>query len=151
MISLNQLFEVKEPNYPDVHPDPKVNGIFVIQMHQANRAGLHYDIRLGHEDVLKSWASRKLPELIDDLTQKIMLFQTPDHDPSWKDFQGKIDDGYGAGYVHIWDKGTFKEIYWKKDHISVEFTGSKIKGKYTFVLYPDKKSKETQWLFFKSK
>ena len=151
MIPINHLFEFDEPRYPDASPDENVNGHFVVHMHQADRAGLHYDIRLGHEGVLKSWATRKLPELVNDNVNKIMLFQTPDHDPTWKDFEGKIADGYGAGIVHIWDKGTFKLSYWTKTHITVEFSGNKLKGKYTFVLYPDKKAKEIQWLFMKMK
>lgn len=136
------------PEY-DVKKDNSINNHFVIQQHQALRAGLHYDLRLGKDGVLKSWATRKIPELISNEVKKIILFKTPDHDASWAFFKGTIAEGYGKGKVKIWDKGTYREIYWSDDHITVEFNGSKIKGKFTFILY--KAGKESQWLMFKSK
>jgi bifunctional non-homologous end joining protein LigD len=152
MIPLSQLYELIEVlKYPGITPNQKINNQFVIQEHKADRAGLHWDVRLGHNGVLVSWATKKLPDLINTNSKKIMLFQTPDHDSSWINFAGKIEDGYGAGEVNIYDTGNYELLSWKDDHITVVFYGNKIKGKYTFVLYPDKKSKETQWLFFKSK
>ena len=143
------LRETIEPNYPDVTPNHKIDGKFLIHKHEAKKAGLHYDLRLGHNGVLKSWACRKISDLIDDEAKRIMVFETPDHDSSWFNFEGEIEDGYGAGKVTVWDKGTFKETYWSKDHITVIFNGTKLKGKYTFILYQNGTQK--QWLFFKSK
>ena len=75
-----------------------------------------------------------------------MIFQQPDHDGSWFDFHGDIEDGYGAGKVSIWDKGTFDILKWSKNTITLDFAGEKLKGQYSFVLY-----KENEWLMFKSK
>ena len=147
MISILSLFENKSDN-SNTKKDHKVNNKFIIHQHLAKKAGLHYDIRLGHDGVLKSWVSRKLPDLINNKSKKIIAFETPDHDSSWFDFQGEITDGYGAGKVEIWDKGTFKLITWNEKQITVIFDGNKLKGNYTFILY--KKDKEKQWLFFKS-
>ena len=67
------------------------------QEHDARRAGLHEDVRLGTKDLgLFSWATKKgLPAPGGKMTQ---LFQTPIHDFSYRGFQGKLR-GYGAGTV----------------------------------------------------
>jgi hypothetical protein len=67
------------------------------QMHDARRAGQHHDIRIGNPDIgLLSWASRKgLPEP----GGKHLAIQQPLHDWGYKDFQGDIASGYGAGSV----------------------------------------------------
>lgn len=126
--------------------NPRINGKFLIHEHRALKAGLHWDLRLGHDGVLKSFASKKIPDLIDDRTKKIIVFQQPDHDSEWFDFTGEISDGYGAGKVSVWDKGEFDEIKWTMKLITLNFKGKKIKGNYSFVLY-----KENEWLMFKSK
>lgn len=142
---LRYLFEIA-PKY-SVIKDPKINGKFLIHDHKSiGRAGQHWDLRLGYDGVLKSYASKKIPDLINDETKKIIIFQQPDHDGSWFDFTGEISDGYGAGKVSIWDKGTFNIIKWTQNLITLDFAGKKIKGNYSFVLY-----KENQWLMFKSK
>ncbi len=33
-----------------------------------------------------------------------------DHPYDYKDFKGVIPEGYGAGIVEIWDKGTYSDI-----------------------------------------
>lgn len=139
------VLESTIPSYPKAIPNSNINNMFVIQEHKAIKAGLHYDIRLGHNGVLKSWATKKLIDIINNKAKRIMIFETPDHDPTWLDFEGEIESGYGAGKVLIWDKGTFTISTWKNNHITVIFNGSKIKGKYTFLQY-----KQGQWLLFKS-
>lgn len=132
------------PDY-DIKPDLSINGKFMIHKHFANRAGLHYDLRLGQNGILLSWACRKLPQLISGETTKIMLFKQPDHDASWFNFHGEISDGYGAGNVQMWDKGTYKIINSNEIKFTVIFKGTKLNGKYTFIFYDKDK-----WLFFQS-
>ncbi len=122
---------------------------FIIHEHHAVKMGLHYDLRLEYEGVLKSWASFKIKELLDDKLKKIILFKQPDHDfNEWINFKGHIDDDYGKGKVKIYDKGTYKIQKWD-DNRTIVFTlhGRKVKG--TFVLVKMKKDKE--YLFFKKK
>lgn len=127
-----------------------MNNKFVIHEHHAVKAGLHYDLRLEKDNVLKSWASKKIPKLIDDPSLKIIIFQQPDHNISWFDFEGKIDDGYGKGNVIIWDTGTYDIIKWDiTSHIIIDFHGNKIKGIYVILPYPNEKS--TVFLMFKKK
>ena len=122
------------------------NKKFIIHLHRADRVGLHYDIRLEKDNKLKSWACRKIPDLIDNKTKKILIIQQPDHKMDWFDFKGEITDGYGKGKVEIWDKGIYDTIKWEKNSIVVVFKGTKIKGSYAMIPY-----KKKNWLMFRSK
>ena len=124
----------------------KLKSKFVVQEHGAVRAGLHYDIRLEKDCVLKSWSSRKLPQLVAGQVNKIMLFQTPDHSLDWFDFKGEITDVYGRGKVDVWDTGDYDLIKWDKTIIA-NFKGRKLKGTYAIVPM----QKEGQFLMLKSK
>lgn len=75
----------------------------IIQKHEAERAGEHFDIRLGDKDRgLYSWATRKgLPANAGD---RVGLFRQPMHSHEYGDFQGDIVDGYGKGRVSLHSK-----------------------------------------------
>ncbi len=75
---------------------------FVIQEHNARRAGKHYDWRFGPQD-LYSWATRKDKPTPGD--KPIALFQQPLHRGEWANFEGEITRGYGKGTVKTHDKG----------------------------------------------
>ena len=114
---------------------------FVVQEHQARN--LHWDFRLEKEGVLKSWAVPKgVPEkkLI-----KRLAIQVEDHEVSYIDFEGKIDEGeYGAGSVKIWDEGTYMLESESEKAIVFELTGKRVKGRYSLVHL-----KKNQWLLIK--
>ncbi|MCD6215719.1 MAG: ATP-dependent DNA ligase [Candidatus Aenigmarchaeota archaeon] len=114
---------------------------YVIQEHHATH--LHYDLRLEMDGVLKSWAIPKKPIG----RGKRLAIQVNDHDLSYKDFEGVIESGYGAGTVKIWDKGWYELIEKTKDKILIELHGKKLKGKYALVRF--KKSGKKNYLFFK--
>ncbi|OGE31009.1 hypothetical protein A2631_04990 [Candidatus Daviesbacteria bacterium RIFCSPHIGHO2_01_FULL_44_29] len=78
--------------------------VFVVHKHDATQ--LHYDFRLQIGDTMPSWAIPKGPTL--DPQFKRLAMKVDDHDLSYKDFEGVIDEGkYGAGPVMIWDEGTY--------------------------------------------
>lgn len=70
---------------------------FVVQAHDADRAGPHKDVRLGtRETGLVSWASRKgLPVP----GKPAMWVERPVHSHSHLGFEGEIPSGYGKGRV----------------------------------------------------
>jgi len=80
---------------------------FVIQKHLAERAGPHFDMRMGpdqgNKPTLLSWALRKLPEMPGE---KRMAFQQPLHTGAYANFKGKIVSGYGKGTVETHDNGS---------------------------------------------
>src|SRR4026207_1563804 len=113
---------------------------FVIQKHQASR--LHYDFRLEMEGVLKSWAVPKGPSMNPEERRLAMLVE--DHPWDYRNFEGIIPSGYGAGTVLVWDKGTYETTqikerdkkaqehsvmgqFWK-GYIKFSLHGHKLKG-----------------------
>jgi bifunctional non-homologous end joining protein LigD len=121
--------------------------VFVVQEHHARR--LHYDFRLEHEGVLKSWAVPKgIPQAPNE---KRLAVQTEDHPLGYAKFAGEIPKGeYGAGEVIIWDKGTFDVKVWSEKMVEVILKGDKLQGRY--VLVPLKSSDDKKnWLMLKGK
>jgi len=94
------------------------------------------------DGVLKSWAVPKEPPLVSGV--KRLAVQVEDHPISYATFEGVIPEGYGAGSVEIWDKGTFELLSRTKNKIVVRIAGEKLKGDYVLVRFRQK-----DWLFFK--
>lgn len=134
----------------------KAGLIFVVQEHHARR--LHFDLRLEAGGVLKSWAVPKEPSM--DPSIKRLAIQVEDHPYAYKDFEGVIPEGYGAGTVKIWDRGTYdidaasaKESEkmllqgLKKGSVHFSLHGKKLKGDFSLVRL--KRGKENSWLLIK--
>jgi bifunctional non-homologous end joining protein LigD len=130
--------------------------MFVIQKHQAHRAGLHYDFRLEHDGVLWSWAVRKGPSL--DPSIKHIAAHVEDHPIDYADFQGTIPDGqYGAGTVETWDRGTWEPVNdpeqgMQKGELTFVLHGKRLNGRFHLVRLkpkPGSRGKADNWLLFK--
>ncbi len=115
---------------------------FVVQKHAATR--LHYDFRLEMEGVLKSWAIPKGPSM--NPKDKRLAIQVEDHPYSYKDFEGVIPEGYGAGAVIIWDKGSYTLDEKKKNSLYITLKGKKLKGGFALV-----KFRKDHWLLIKTR
>jgi len=134
---------------------------FVIQKHDASH--LHYDFRLEMEGVLKSWAVPKGPSTDPDIKRLAMMVE--DHPYDYRNFEGIIPSGYGAGTVIVWDEGFYeladagekdkktqdealqKGISAGKLHVVLH--GKKLKGEYALVKTHGRG--ENAWLLFKVK
>jgi bifunctional non-homologous end joining protein LigD len=108
---------------------------FCVQKHLASH--LHYDFRLEHNGVLLSWAVPKGPSL-DPKTRRLAM-QTEDHPFDYGDFEGVIPEGYGAGIVMLWDKGTWTpevddvDAALRKGDLKFTLNGYKLKGSWVLV------------------
>src|SRR5688572_3960541 len=134
---------------------------FVIQKHDARQ--LHYDFRLEMEGVLKSWAVPKGPSTDPEIKRLAMMVE--DHPYDYRDFEGIIPSGYGAGTVIVWDEGSYepsennsgdkksqdKELR-KQLHsgkLKIILHGKKLKGEYALVKAHGRG--ENGWLLMKVK
>ncbi len=116
---------------------------FVIQEHHARR--LHYDLRLEMDGVAKSWALPKgIPE---NKGEKRLAIQVEDHSIEYMDFEGVIEEGYGAGVVKIWDKGNYRLL--KRDEREIKFILEGVRAKGTYVLVRFPRAGENGWLMIK--
>jgi bifunctional non-homologous end joining protein LigD len=138
----------------------KAEGLrFVVQKHRSSH--FHYDLRLEHNGVLKSWAVPK--GISTNPADKHLAIQVEDHPFDYKDFEGLIPKGnYGAGSVIIWDEGTYTLVGEQtesksaaerhmtqalaKGHLSILMNGKKLRGEYALVKL---RNGENQWLIIK--
>lgn len=116
--------------------------LFTRQRHEAERAGLHYDIRLVHGDLAYSWATRlDMPKP----GEAIILHQQPIHDSGYAlSKKVVIPSGqYGGGVTHL---DFVRKAQLKKSDDGSYFTITTKEGeKYLLKHIPI--YGEKQWLF----
>lgn len=133
---------------------------FVVQKHAASH--LHYDLRLEVGGVLKSWAIPKGPSL--DPSVKRLAIMVEDHPYDYRNFEGVIPSGYGAGTVMIWDCGTYTvddesdqksetliQEGLKRGSIHFNLNGEKLNGRFSLVKLKQVDEGKEEWLLIKSK
>jgi bifunctional non-homologous end joining protein LigD len=133
-------------------PAPRADDVFVVHRHEARQ--LHYDLRLEHAGVLKSWAVPRGFSF--DPADKRLAVRTEDHPLEYEHFHGRIPKGqYGAGTMTIWDRGHYalvKIASWDeamaKGELKVQLFGRRLRGEWHLVRTQQAKN---SWLLFKSK
>ena len=160
------LKKYKQKRKFDKTPEPKGgkptenNLRFVVQKHHASH--LHYDFRLEMDGVLKSWAVPKGPSM--DPNVKRLAMMVEDHPWDYRNFEGIIPEGYGAGTVIVWDEGTYEPVEVKKTKkenersllhhlykgtISFILHGKKLKGEFSLIKTGERG--DNAWLLVKKK
>src|SRR6266851_872567 len=124
-----------EPEGKVAAKEPQRERFFCVQKHLASH--LHYDFRLEHNGVLLSLAVPKVPSL--DPTIKRLEMKGEAHPLEYGEFEGVIPEGYGAGIVMLWDRGTWTpevddvEGALKKGDLKFTLNGYKLKGSWVLV------------------
>jgi bifunctional non-homologous end joining protein LigD len=126
---------------------------FVVQKHAATR--LHYDLRLEHDGVFKSWAVTKGPSC--NPRDRRLAVEVEDHPLAYGDFEGTIPKGeYGAGTVMLWDRGFWSpegtsdvEAALTKGDLKFTLAGSKLKGSWVLVRMRADRGNRNNWLLIK--
>lgn len=142
----------------DATPEPSAAGRarkralrYVIQLHFASHK--HYDFRLEHGGTLRSWAVPKGPSR--DPSIRRLAVEVEDHPIGYGSFAGRIPEGhYGAGVVHIWDRGTWSSDepigpQLAKGRLRFELHGERLRGAWRLIRARSDGSKP-QWLLFKA-
>lgn len=108
-----------------------------IQEHNAKRAGLHWDLRFENNGVLESWVLPRasLPEG----DTKFLAIKVNDHDWDYRNFEGVIESGYGAGTVKLIHAGEVEVL---------EYRDTKVKFKYTDKTYNLHTMRGNKWLIY---
>lgn len=130
---------------------------FCVQRHHASH--LHYDFRLEVGGALKSWAVPKGPTL--DPNEKRLAMMVEDHPLQYGDFEGVIPEGYGAGSVMLWDRGTYELLgdatageQLARGDFKFRLFGKKLTGEFAIVrMKPTatRNKKGNEWLLLKKK
>ena len=108
---------------------------FCVQKHLAT--ALHYDFRIEHDGVLLSWAVPKGPSI--NTADKRLAMHVEDHPIEYGEFEGVIPEGYGAGVVMLWDRGTWTpevddvDAALAKGDLKMTLDGFKLKGSWVLV------------------
>ena len=130
---------------------------YLIQRHAATR--LHYDFRIEHDGVLKSWAVTKAPSR--DPSVKRLAVEVEDHPMDYGGFEGTIPEGnYGAGTVQMWDEGVWTpqdedlDAAFRKGVVKLTLEGERLKGGWALIRLKSDRgrpSKRNNWLLIKEK
>ena len=139
--------------------------VYGIQEHNADKAGLHYDLKLqdpSNSKMAISFVIKKKPVLKCCKTR--LAIQQKLHDLSFLYFQGKkVGDtkdydggttGYGKGKYKLFDIGTYELIEKTQHKYYINIKGQVLKGEYYLIKVPryiSYSSTDDKWFFRKKK
>ncbi len=95
-----------------------------IQEHDAKVAGLHWDLRISLEDCPSQQLSWVLPKArLPSIMETSLAIQVEDHPWSYRNFEGILESGYGAGTVKLIHAGDVQVTRWETNAISFVYAG----------------------------
>ncbi len=100
-----------------------------VQEHNADVAGLHWDLQInldgyGHRWVIKKMEFPKVPG------DQRMVVQQPTHAPEHIDWSGTIKEGYGKGTVKIAERGELEVLNSGSDRVEFVIYDGPNRGRY---------------------
>jgi bifunctional non-homologous end joining protein LigD len=128
---------------------------YCLQKHAATTT--HFDLRLEHDGVLKSWAVTKGPSL--DPSVKRLAVATEDHPVDYAGFEGTIpEDEYGGGTVMLFDAGEWEPLKddvdaaLKDGELTFELHGERLTGRWALVRMDGRGDGDREnWLLIKQR
>ena len=71
-----------------------------------------------------------------------LAVRTEDHPLEYLEFEGEIPKGeYGAGTMHVWDRGTYEAEKFRDDEVIATFHGERLNGRYALF-----RTRESDWM-----
>jgi len=118
---------------------------FTLHEHKAKKAGLHYDLRLEwHNGTVMSFAMRYQPPTAPGV--KRLAIEQPLHDVESLDFDGVIEEGYGAGELRKIDSGYYDLMKESRKELTLVFKNGILAGTYVML-----NTGQHKWLIFKKR
>ena len=97
----------------------------MIQRHERQGEGVHWDLMLESGDCLETYRVNKPPQEWGDKPMEAV--KIVDHPLKFLTYEGVVNKGKGK--VTIVDSGIYRILSQKEHRLSVDFTGKIIKGK----------------------
>jgi len=99
---------------------------FKIHRHKTNRT--HFDLRLIHEETLRSWSMLKQPPIKSG--ERRLAIERETLETSRIDGRRFEEQAFGEGGVYTWDEGDVALLTSEPDRFVLEFHGGKLVGRY---------------------
>ena len=118
---------------------------YVIHRHKTGRT--HFDLRIVHEESLRSWSLLKEPPR--RAGEKRLAIERESFSIESLNSRNWEEEAFGMGIVDVWDKGEVELKAPSSRLMLLTFMGNKLSGKYELrrmIWYPG-----NRWLLTKSK
>jgi len=119
-----EIVEIKEYNKAQLCD-------YVIQEHNADKAGLHWDFRINIDGKGHSWVIKRMKLPPKSPERPLKGIQQPTHKVEYFDFEGEIVDGYGKGTVNIAEKGIMEVFSCNNNRVDFAIYDGDYPGHYT--------------------
>jgi len=99
---------------------------FRIHRHKTNRT--HFDLRVVHDEILRSWSMLKAPPL--NPGERRLAIERESLEAVNIDDRRFDEQAFGEGGVYTWDEGDIDISAPAPDRLVLEFGGGKLRGRY---------------------